>query len=76
MKELISICYIFMCFYFSFCFARVSFLVGKKKYPEELEFVDKGKVFFRMTHWDFFALSIFLLQAGLGEIFKLIGAFK
>lgn len=76
MKEVISIGCIFICFYYSFCFARVSFLVGKKDLPEELEFVNKGKVIFRMTHWDFFTISIFLLTFGLGEIFKLIGTFK
>ena len=54
MKEVILILYIFICFYYSFCFARVSFLIGKQKSPEELEFVDKGKIIFRITHWDFF----------------------
>lgn len=75
MKEAILIWYIFLCFYYSFCFARVSFLIGKQKFPEELEFVDKGKVIFRMTHWDFFAFSIFFLLVGLGEIVKLVGEF-
>lgn len=75
MKEAILIWYIFICFYYSFCFARVSFLIGKQKSPEELEFVDKGKVIFRITHCDFFAFSIFFLLAGLGEIVKLAGKF-
>lgn len=75
MKEVISILYIFLCFYFSFCFARVSFLIGKQESPEYVEFVDKEKVIFRMKHWDFFALSIFFLHVGLGEIFKLIEKF-
>ncbi len=76
MKEAILIWYIFLCFYYSFCFARVSFLIGKQKFPEELEFVDKGKVIFRMTHWDFFALGIFFLLVGLGEFVKLAGSFR
>lgn len=75
MKEVILILYIFICFYYYFCFARVSFLIGKQKSPEELEFVDKGKVIFRITHWDFFAFSIFSLLVGLGEIVKLVGEF-
>ena len=44
MKEVILIWYIFICFYYSFCFARVSFLIGKQESPEELEFVDKAWV--------------------------------
>lgn len=75
MKEAILIWYIFICFYYSFCFARVSFLIGKQKSPEELEFMDKGKVIFRITHWDLFAFSIFFLLVGLGEIVKLAGNF-
>lgn len=75
MKEVILIGYIFICFYYSFCFAKLSFLIGKQKSPEELEFVDKGKVIFRITHWDFFVFSIFFLLVGLGEIVKLVGEF-
>lgn len=75
MKEVISIGYIFICFYYSFCFARVSFLIGKQESPEELEFVDKGKVIFRMTHQDFFVLSILCLLFGFSAIFKVIGKF-
>lgn len=76
MKEVILIWYIFICFYYSFCFARVSFLIGKQESPEELEFVDKGKVIFRITHWDLFAFSIFFLLVGLGEIVKVVGSFR
>ena len=76
MKEAILIWYIFICFYYSFCFARVSFLIGKQKSPEELEFVDKGKVIFRITHWDLFAFSIFFLLVGLGGIVKVVGSFR
>lgn len=75
MKEVISICYMIMCFYYSFCLARVSFILGKQEFPEYVEFLDKGKVIFRMTHWDSFALSIIFLLAGLGEIVNLIGKF-
>ncbi|MDU4437328.1 MAG: hypothetical protein E7I68_02220 [Neisseria sp.] len=76
MKEVILIWYIFICFYYSFCFARVSFLIGKQESLEELEFVDKGKVIFRITHWDLFAFSIFFLLVGLGEIVKVVGSFR
>lgn len=76
MKEVILIWYIFICFYYSFCFARVSFLIGKQESPEELAFVDKGKVIFRITHWDLFAFSIFFLLVGLGEIVKVVGSFR
>lgn len=76
MKEVILIWYIFICFYYSFCFARLSFLIGKQKSPEELEFVDKGKVIFRMTHWDFLAFSIFLLLDGFGGIVKVVESFR
>lgn len=75
MKEVISICYIFVCFYYSFYFDRLSFLIGKQESPEELEFVDKGKVIFRMTHWDFFFFSIFFLLVGFRELIELIRNF-
>lgn len=74
MKEAILIWYIFICFYYSFCFARVSFLIVKQKSPE-LKFVDKGRVIFRMTHRDFFVLSILCLLVGFSAIFKVIGKF-